>query len=150
MCRYCLDMKKYGGFGRLKKCCIHRQCTRMQPIAPQSSQSTVFHLPTVASSQKLILQSHMSQNKVPPLQPGFNIMLAQPTPFKPPNTGTHIDLPYVQPNLSRYTIIAGKFHKLVVTVPCTHSCICILNLHTHMHDNHNSLINNIFSFTHTM
>ena len=25
-CRFCLDKKKFGGPGRLKKCCIQRQC----------------------------------------------------------------------------------------------------------------------------
>ena len=32
-CIYCLDMKKFGGLGRKKKCCLERHCTSLIPTA---------------------------------------------------------------------------------------------------------------------
>ena len=39
-CRFCADKKRNGGMGRLKKGCIHRQCTGGQPISTTSTQSS--------------------------------------------------------------------------------------------------------------
>ena len=39
-CRFCADKKKYGGTGRLKKGCIHRQCIGGKPTSTSSQSST--------------------------------------------------------------------------------------------------------------
>ena len=40
-CVYCLDMVKYGGPGRKKRCCINRQCNALQQKVDASHTVTV-------------------------------------------------------------------------------------------------------------
>lgn len=50
-CRFCIDMAKFGGPGRKKKRCIHRQCLQKNQLEKASSvhsQETITDLNTIA------------------------------------------------------------------------------------------------------
>ena len=50
-CRFCIDMVKFGGPGRKKKRCIHRQCLQKNQLEKASSvhsQETITDLNTIA------------------------------------------------------------------------------------------------------
>ena len=59
-CIYCLDMKKFGGLGRKKKCCLERHCTSLIPTANghtpdavgKQEPSTNFYKPSYLLEQR--------------------------------------------------------------------------------------------------
>merc|ERR1712197_119428 len=55
-CRNCLDQKRYGGPGRLKKACIKRQCVMMTQLTASGAPS---------SASKADLSSSSTVGKVP-------------------------------------------------------------------------------------
>ena len=52
ICKYCRDSPKFGGPGKLKKACIQRICTNMQP--PMSSKIKQLSQPVKSSKMKFI------------------------------------------------------------------------------------------------
>ncbi len=48
-CVYCLDMVKYGGPGRKKRCCINRQCNALQEVLKEVPDAS--HVVTVRKSE---------------------------------------------------------------------------------------------------
>jgi len=60
-CKPCLDMKAFGGQGRLRRSCIHRKCQVLFPseIRRQSAQQ---HQTTTSTARDLDLQGNKNQN----------------------------------------------------------------------------------------
>ena len=55
ICKYCRDSPKFGGPGKLKKACIQRVCTNMQP---PSSKIKQMSQPVKSSKMKFILSCY--------------------------------------------------------------------------------------------
>ena len=77
-CKFCKDNPRYGGPGKKKQCCIHRQCTQLQE--DKHSMSAVLQEQSVTIAQ---LKQHMAHIV---LSPRSTINLVDNAVVPPPNT----------------------------------------------------------------
>jgi len=78
-CRNCLDQKRYGGPGRLKKACIKRQCIVISQVSSSSSVDTSHHDNKPVSAPVLAPAGQVSAVKSEPV---FSVKSeATPTPI---------------------------------------------------------------------